>query len=69
MKLRGDTNQCPTCDKYFNSTKAFNLHRIGEHGIDRRCKTTEEMLSKGMAINHRGFWVTELMKRRQFNEK
>jgi hypothetical protein len=69
MKLTKDKNQCPSCDKYFNSTYAFEKHRVGDHGVDRRCKTTEEMLSKGMAINHRGFWVNELMNRKHIYEK
>lgn len=58
MKLTGDRNQCPTCEKYFKSTAAFSKHRTGEFGRDRRCMTTEEMFGKGMALNAAGFWVT-----------
>lgn len=60
--LSGQRNQCPTCGEYFNSNIAFEKHRIGEFGIDRRCATVEEMLSfkKPMAKNNAGFWVTAL---------
>lgn len=58
--LSGDRNQCPTCGKFFNSTAAFEKHRVGEVG-GRRCRTTEEMLSIGMALNSTDWWVTALM--------
>jgi hypothetical protein len=60
--LRGDRNQCPTCDEYFNSTYAFDYHRVGDYP-DRRCLTKEEMLEKKMGINQYGFWVRNLMPR------
>jgi hypothetical protein len=69
MELRGDKNQCRSCEKYFNSTHAFEKHRIGEHGVDRRCRTTDEMLEKKMAVNSRGFWVSELMNKDHVYEK
>jgi hypothetical protein len=61
--LRGQRNQCPSCGEYFNSNVAFEKHRIGDFGIDRRCATVDEMLSfkKPMAVNSTGFWVTALM--------
>ena len=55
--LRGDRNQCQGCKEYFNSTFAFDKHRTGQHGVDRRCLTTEEMLRKGMVLRDDGFWV------------
>lgn len=70
MNLRGDRNQCPTCGLRFNSTAAFEKHRVGDfqrssekrpnpYGTVRRCMTTGEMLARGMAVNAAGFWVTE----------
>jgi hypothetical protein len=59
MKLGKQRNQCPGCDQYFNSNVAFEKHRTGKHGVDRRCMTPEEMTGKGMLINHAGFWITE----------
>src|SRR5262245_60812392 len=47
-KLKGDHNQCPACGEYFNSTHAFDKHRIGAYGKDRRCMTIEEMTAAGM---------------------
>ena len=35
------------------------MHRTGEHGVNRRCRTPEEMKAKGMLINHAGFWITK----------
>ena len=59
MKLRGQKNQCQGCKKYFNSNHAFEMHRTGRHGIDRRCMTEEEMTAKGMSMNARSFWVSK----------
>ena len=59
--LSGDRNQCPTCGKFFNSTAAFEKHRVGTYEEGRRCRTTEEMLSIGMAPNSTDWWVTALM--------
>lgn len=28
---------CPVCHRVFGSTEAFDMHRIGEHGVNRRC--------------------------------
>lgn len=63
MKLVGQRNQCQGCKKYFNSNTAFEMHRRGEFGIDRRCLTEEEMLARGMALNAKSFWVSELNER------
>lgn len=62
MPLTGDRCQCSVCKKYFNSTKAFDKHRTGEHGGDRRCLSTEEMEERGMVLNARGYWITEAYK-------
>jgi hypothetical protein len=59
MKVTGQRNQCQTCKLYFNSNTAFDLHRTGKHGVDRRCRTVNELIEKGMEINDAGFWVTE----------
>lgn len=57
MHLTGNRNQCQGCKQYFNSVTAFDKHRVGEHGVDRRCRTPEEMTALGMLINHAGFWI------------
>lgn len=57
MRLTGDRNQCQGCKAFFNSTTAFDKHRTGQHGIDRRCLLEPEMLEKGMVISSAGFWV------------
>lgn len=64
--LKGDRNQCPTCKEYFNSTFAFNKHRVGEFGKDRRCRTVEEMIEMGMSKKPDGFWIGE--KNARFNK-
>jgi hypothetical protein len=61
MNLSGDRNQCRGCGEYFNSTFAFDKHRTGEFGKDRRCLTAEEMRAKGMDKNARGFWISSAM--------
>ena len=54
--LRGDRNQCPACNEYFNSTHAFEKHRHGDYGIDHRCLTPFEMMEKGMHVGSDDFW-------------
>ena len=66
MRLTGARNQCQGCKQYFNSNYAFDQHRKGEHGIDRRCRTPEEMLDRGMSLNHANFWITETQDARNF---
>jgi hypothetical protein len=62
MKLLGESrNQCQGCKGYFNSITAFEKHRTGEHGKNRRCRTEQEMLSLGMDVNEDGFWVSKKM--------
>lgn len=65
MKLTGDRNQCRMCGEAFNSTTAFDKHRVGEFGVDRRCRTAVEMREIGMVLrdngarqgSRQGFWV------------
>ena len=59
MKLTGSRNQCQGCKQYFNSNTAFDMHRTGEYGVNRRCRTPQEMTERGMCVNHAGFWITE----------
>jgi hypothetical protein len=59
MRLTGSRNQCQSCKQYFNSNTAFEKHRTGQHGVNRRCRTVEEMTALGMLVNHAGFWITE----------
>jgi hypothetical protein len=61
MELRGDRNQCRGCGEFFNSTFAFDKHRTGDFGKDRRCLTKQEMEAKGMAVNSAGFWISSAM--------
>lgn len=59
--LMGDRNQCQGCKEYFNSTYAFDGHRTGKHGVDRRCRTPEEMTERGYSKNRFGLWITNTM--------
>lgn len=59
MTLTGDRCRCPTCREYFNSTTAFDKHRIGSFSVDRRCLNPTEMQAKGMSQNAGGFWITK----------
>lgn len=56
ITLRGDRNQCTGCGLLFNSSHAFDKHRHGAHGVDRRCMTEPEMLAKGMVRGADNFW-------------
>ena len=57
--LKNDRNQCSGCKEYFNSIRAFERHRTGKHGVDRRCKTPDEMIAQGYSLNKDGFWITK----------
>lgn len=59
--LSGDRNQCPGCGEYFNSSFAFEKHRTGDFGKDRRCLTVDEMETKSMSKNAAGFWISSAM--------
>jgi len=54
--LRGDRNQCAACGNHFNSTAAFDKHRVGEFGKDRGCMGWFEMAHIGMHYGADGFW-------------
>ena len=56
MKLTGDRCQCRACGEYFNSTSAFDKHRIGDWFM-RRCRTPDAMELVGMSRNARRFWI------------
>ena len=56
VSLKGDRNQCAGCERLFNSSHAFEKHRHGEHGVDRRCMSDQEMQSKGMFLGADNFW-------------
>jgi hypothetical protein len=68
--LKGNKrNQCGSCSEYFNSIGAFEKHRTGQHGVNRRCRTTEEMTAIGMSLNKDGFWVGDKMPEIHYKEK
>lgn len=67
-KLNGDRNQCQGCQEYFNSSHAFDKHRTGEHGVDRRCLTQDEMTAKGMFCGDDGFWRGSAMPEKLYKE-
>jgi hypothetical protein len=61
--LRGDRCLCRACGERFNSTAAIACHRQGEADLSaprygRRCLSVPEMISRGMAKNPKGFWLT-----------
>ena len=60
-KLTGDHNMCTTCGEYFNSSRAFDKHRTGQHGVDRRCMSPDEMRAAGMTKNAGDWWITSAM--------
>lgn len=58
--LTGAACACRACGERFNSVAGFDMHRVGVHGVDRRCLTPEEMRGRGMSEGARG-WVTAAM--------
>jgi hypothetical protein len=58
-KLTDSRCQCSGCGEYFNSDTAFEKHRIGQFGVNRRCMTPAEMLAAGMSRNAADWWISE----------
>ena len=67
--LKGNRNQCQGCKELFNSNRAFDKHRTGKHGVDRRCRTTEEMTRIGMSVNSEGYWIGKKMSESYIKDK
>jgi hypothetical protein len=61
--LRGDRCRCPSCGERFNSTKAFDQHRVGwfaglsDMPTRRWCLIPTEMSARGMKRGRYG-WLT-----------
>lgn len=60
-KLTGARCQCCACGECFNRDRAFDRHRIGQIGVDRRCLTATEMTARGWHRNAAGFWIMDAM--------
>ena len=61
-RLTGVKCKCSGCGNYFNSTSAFDKHRIGRIGkvnVPRHCLSIEQMISAGMAQNKAGYWSSK----------
>lgn len=56
--LRGHHCQCVSCGECFNSAHAFDRHRVGRPGVDRRCMSAFEMRRAGMIMSVTGWWIT-----------
>ena len=63
LKVGKRRNQCSGCKVFFNSVTAFDKHRTGDYGVNRRCMTVEEMIAKGMSVNEAGYWIGSSMER------
>lgn len=57
-KLTGRRCQCCGCGEYFNGERGFDRHRVGMHGVNRRCLSIAEMIARGWYRNAAGFWAT-----------
>ena len=56
-KLKGDRNQCPVCDEYFNSIKAFDQHKTRSFDSIRRCLTVADTQAKNFRKTKDDFWL------------
>lgn len=56
MRLTGNRCQCPACGRYFNGVQPFDRHRVGSYGVNRRCRSVDEMEAAGFIRNAAGFW-------------
>jgi hypothetical protein len=58
-RLTGSRCLCRACGERFNSTAAFDRHRVDVFSGSRRCLTSEEITRRGMTRNAAGFWITK----------
>jgi hypothetical protein len=68
-RLGGRRCECGMCHQRFNSVSAFDLHRVGTHGVDRHCRRPSEMLAIGMKLNELGFWIERRRGERHQNRR
>lgn len=61
MSMDNPKNCCSGCGEDFNGVSLFDQHRVGKHGVDRRCLTTDEMLARGWRRNRSGRWTGGLL--------
>jgi hypothetical protein len=57
-RLTDERCRCASCGEHFNSTGAFDEHRTGDYGKNRRCLTSAEMQKRGMRLSAEGWWLT-----------
>lgn len=49
---------CSECHETFTCTRAGDLHRAGQPGVNHHCLTPAQMEGKGMVQNTKGYWMT-----------
>ena len=54
---------CPSCRRIFGGDQAFDAHRIGRHGVDRRCAESPSAI--GLVLSEQGFWGKPFKGRRK----
>ena len=64
-KLTASRCQCSGCGEFFNSTSAFDGHRVGGYATttNRRCRSSDELIVLGWSRNLAGFWIQRPMPR------
>jgi hypothetical protein len=57
IKIGTNFCKCPACGEYFTSDYPFRMHRTGPY-TGRKCLSKEEMETKGMEFNRKGYWMS-----------
>lgn len=57
MRLGTRFCQCAACGRTFGGVSGFELHRVGDHAIARRCMTDGELAKAGLTLNKRGMYA------------
>ncbi len=65
IELIKDRNECPSCGVMFETSDAFDAHRLGKFATaskpsTRRCLTAAEMHEAGFRANQHGFMLSEV---------
>jgi len=59
---------CIGCHRTFTGERPFDAHRLGNHGVDRRCATEAEMSIKGLR-ERAGRWYRPVGAKRTITEE
>lgn len=56
IRARGARSECAACGAVVAGVGPFDAHRVGAHGVDRRCVPVAD-LAASFRVDLRGYWT------------